>query len=1032
MAIVLNGYKYEEDSKNGKKYVYQKKDGKWKKLSDNTLVNKIFITQSFSDEYLKKAKEADIFSLNFDEKHKKEYETEKEELEKLTKKLDSLTEEELADYNQRKYGIELTEKHNKYLETLSEEQLRQINQSETSELMAIDYDYFNLRQLFMLQQSILKLLDFKTKNKTDKQKDTVKVIYKKTLKYLNKAFKDLVILYVNLKDDNKDENFDLTSSSILKEREELVENVFYPYFEEEFSENFEEFEENNPDFDYESEDLEILFSIIKEILTEFSYDVFHFVFYTYPENFGNVELTYEDVLNEYFKAYKDTQFNGDEDDYYKLLANHEVKGTQKNRIYNMDFHDLHAKIEEGTINAIITDSPYFYNFNGKSWDAALSRDSIYEFFVDYFESVAHTVNDDAVIVFFNLYENIELINDAIKKVSADDNYPNFNFTVLPYLEYMKTTASGYLNQLRKSEYIALAVNNWQETFLGDTGIANNSKYDYVDSAENNPLKSYKLVTEALKKGKEIYDTPSNTYTLGKKIHDTTKPAYLIDEIIQRFTEEDWVILDSFSGSGSITLGAYENNRTSVASELDTLMMLRSNNRLNDFRRKLNQRPFKLEKKKAQFKTSTSNKTSRELINRYFYMPLARKIRIEDRLDFLADFIKDLNARKAKAQITLPESQQTERDRAILAGLAEVYSKDEFKKIFGISSRNQEHLFYNDTFDIEAFNVLVRAIRLNNETAIPTDYVLSLEEARDAFNDFDSSSDTEKAEKITQFLIYLHQLIQDLFTFEFPLKRELLRDSGYEKEEAFYEVFATALKYYLFLLEQLELLKGEPLDYFYTIEEIKISNPFISLTKDELLIERDDFISNYSFDNQMDYKTTYIIDGFLKFYDELDNQFKLIDEINVLSIGKRLKLNKASIVAKYEVVVEKGDNTRTSGLNLLTFYMTLGEYKKANNKRDFLIRLNEGGYVVRQKREKKEPEPKKGNKKEVTEQKSDILEKTTIKEENTNKQEKSKKKRVAIDHEEVRRLFQEGMKQAEIARKFGTSSAAIHAHIKDLK
>lgn len=873
MKIVLDDYKYEEDLKTGKKYVYQKKKGKWSKLSNDNIVGKLFITQSFSDEYLNKAEKEDRVTIAAREVSEKEHETERLELSKIAEKIDSLTEQELEDYNRRKENFYFDEKYNVFLHMSKDAQLGYVTQSEASKLIDTDYDYLNLRQLLMLQQTILKLLDFKKKTKRKNQKDTVKVIYKKVLKHLNKAFRDLVVLYISLKDDNKDGNYDLTSPSILKEREEFVENVFYPHFEEEFSENFREFEENNPDFEYESEDLEKLFSIIKEVLTEFSYDIFHFVFYTYPENFGNVELEYGDALEDYFKFYKDTQFNGDEEDYYKLLAKHEVSGTQKNRIYNMDFHDLHAKIEEGTVNAIITDSPYFYNFNGKSWDAALSREEIYNFFVDYFESVAHTVNDDAVIVFFNLYENIELINDAIKKVSADKNYPNFNFTVLPYLEYVKTTASGYLNQLRKSEYMALAVNNWQETFLGDTGIANNPKYDFVDSAENNPLKSYKLVTEALKKGKEIYDTPINGYTLGRKIHDTTKPAYLIDEIIQRFTEEDWVILDSFSGSGSITLGAYENNRTSVACELDTLMMLRSNNRLNDFRRKLNQRPFKLEKKKSSYKTSTSNKTSRELINRYFYMPLARKIRIEDRLAFLTDFIKDLNARKAKAQITLPESQQTERDRAILAGLAEVYSKDEFKKIFGISSRNQEHLFYNDTFDIEAFNVLVRAIQLNNETAIPTDYVLSLEESKDAFSNFDSSSDTEKAEKITQFLTYLHQLIQDLFTFEFPLKRELLRDTGYEKEEAFYEVFATALKYYLFLLEQLELLKGEPLDYFYTAEEIKNSSPFIILDKDELLIKRDEFISNYSFDNQMDYKTTYIIDGFLKYYDELDNQFE---------------------------------------------------------------------------------------------------------------------------------------------------------------
>lgn len=54
----------------------------------------------------------------------------------------------------------------------------------------------------------------------------------------------------------------------------------------------------------------------------------------------------------------------------------------------------------------------------------------------------------------------------------------------------------------------------------------------------------------------------------KKIHPTQKPLKLIEDIIKTHTNENDLILDLFSGSGTMALACLKNNRRFVGSELD--------------------------------------------------------------------------------------------------------------------------------------------------------------------------------------------------------------------------------------------------------------------------------------------------------------------------------------------------------------------------------------------------------------------------------------------------------------------------------
>lgn len=68
----------------------------------------------------------------------------------------------------------------------------------------------------------------------------------------------------------------------------------------------------------------------------------------------------------------------------------------------------------------------------------------------------------------------------------------------------------------------------------------------------------------------------------KRIHPTQKPVGMIEWIIQNYTNEGDLILDPFSGSGSIAIACRKNKRNYVACELDKEYYDLSVDRMNKY------------------------------------------------------------------------------------------------------------------------------------------------------------------------------------------------------------------------------------------------------------------------------------------------------------------------------------------------------------------------------------------------------------------------------------------------------------------
>lgn len=274
-----------------------------------------------------------------------------------------------------------------------------------------------------------------------------------------------------------------------------------------------------------------------------------------------------------------------------------------NQIYNMKDVELLSKIEKNTIDAVITDPPYFINIKGmintgkNIWDSVDSidilvkesllkhvplqkkfikkyghdenniqmiglnkTDRVYIYFYTYFYNLfrSDALKNSADIFVFNTLENCRMMEIILKELKND-----YNFDILGcrFLEYSKYNAHSKASVEKTSEYI-----------ISFTIVRDRAQLKKLEN-----FSELKYINNSSLRGKEIFDAINITKgyfvpkveqkNKGERIHDTQKPPRLLQYLISNYTKEDDTVLDTFSGSGSISMACYELNRNFIACEM---------------------------------------------------------------------------------------------------------------------------------------------------------------------------------------------------------------------------------------------------------------------------------------------------------------------------------------------------------------------------------------------------------------------------------------------------------------------------------
>ena len=227
------------------------------------------------------------------------------------------------------------------------------------------------------------------------------------------------------------------------------------------------------------------------------------------------------------------------------------------KLFNDDCFKVLPKIEDKSVDCIITDPPYFLSNDGitcKSgkmvsvnkgkWDKRKGFDEVYNFNLQWIEESYRVLKEGGTLWVSGTYHNIYTIGSIIDSIE--------DFRILNNITWVKTSPPPNLS--------CRFFTHSTETILWvRKGKKSKHFFDYGLMKEVNGGKQMKDVW--------IMGRPKKVEKeFGK--HPTQKPEEIIERMVLSSTQEEDVVLDMFNGSGTTGVVSLRNNRKYIGIELE--------------------------------------------------------------------------------------------------------------------------------------------------------------------------------------------------------------------------------------------------------------------------------------------------------------------------------------------------------------------------------------------------------------------------------------------------------------------------------
>ncbi len=221
-------------------------------------------------------------------------------------------------------------------------------------------------------------------------------------------------------------------------------------------------------------------------------------------------------------------------------------------LYWGDCLELHHKIPNGSISAIILDLPFGITKCG--WDTPLPMDRLWP-------QITPLIKDNGVIIMFGC--------QPFTSALVMSNPQMFKYSLV----YQKTTPSGYLNAnkmpLRCHEDI-LVFYKKQPTYHPQKTTGHKRKISTAEHKRNSKkTENYNPHNITGYDSTERYPTSVLLFSTDRqksKLHPTQKPVALIEYLIRTYTNEGDTILDSCMGAGTTGVACINTGRRFVGIE----------------------------------------------------------------------------------------------------------------------------------------------------------------------------------------------------------------------------------------------------------------------------------------------------------------------------------------------------------------------------------------------------------------------------------------------------------------------------------
>ena len=253
-----------------------------------------------------------------------------------------------------------------------------------------------------------------------------------------------------------------------------------------------------------------------------------------------------------------------------------------NKIINADCLDILKELPDKCVDLVLTDPPY--NTTNCAWDVKLDLGLLFKelnriskrqvlFGIEPFTSELIVSNKE------NFCEKI-----TWKKHRAA-NFGNVNNRLLKYTEDIVVFGNGVFNkqyEKRESQRVAEAQRGkskqWRTNRKDAQEVSFSSDYGYSDWRKYDANK--RLVGNLW----EIPAVVSNSKE--KTTHPTQKPVRLIEMILKIYSNENDIVLDCFSGSGTTAVACHKLGRHFICVEKDHDYWAASVKRLEDAQKQL--------------------------------------------------------------------------------------------------------------------------------------------------------------------------------------------------------------------------------------------------------------------------------------------------------------------------------------------------------------------------------------------------------------------------------------------------------------
>lgn len=259
-----------------------------------------------------------------------------------------------------------------------------------------------------------------------------------------------------------------------------------------------------------------------------------------------------------------------------------INHTEINKIYQLDVIEFLERLENKSVDLAIVDPPY--NMNKGGWDSFKTEKEYFDFTFNWLEKLLPKIKENGTIYLFNNPYNSAIILNFLK----DKNISFKNWITWYKKDGFSATKKKYVNN--------------QETILFYT--MNDKKFTFNSDKIRLPYLSHDRIEAARKKGilkngkrwypndngklcSDVWEITSQRHLeklagkITKQAHPTPKPVKMIERMILASSNENDLVLDLFSGTGTTSYVAKKNQRNYIGCELEPEYIKIINDRLKE-------------------------------------------------------------------------------------------------------------------------------------------------------------------------------------------------------------------------------------------------------------------------------------------------------------------------------------------------------------------------------------------------------------------------------------------------------------------